>query len=104
VSEAAIQHAILLRFGNDPRCRLWRTNSGRLPDPKTGRWVQFNFEGCPDLCGFLKGGRAFYIEVKRPGGKLSPAQVAFRNIAIHWGALHVVALSPEDVEAALAAA
>jgi hypothetical protein len=102
-TEAQIQRDILLAYGRDPRVRLWRSNSGKLPDPKTGRWVQFNFVGCPDISGFLRGGRSFFVEVKSVTGRQSAEQRAFQHICEQWGAVYVLARSVEDVEAALAA-
>ena len=40
------------------------------------RVIRVGFVGKLDLGGYLKGGRAYEIEVKRPGGKPSPAQAA----------------------------
>lgn len=41
------------------------------------RFVRFGWPGCPDVLGQLKDGRLLGVEVKGPGGKLRPAQVAF---------------------------
>ena len=40
------------------------------------RVIRVGFVGKLDLGGYLKGGLAYEIEVKRPGGKPSPAQAA----------------------------
>lgn len=101
--ESKLQHAILLQYGADPRMRIWRSNSGMLPDPKTGRWIQFNFPGCPDISGFLRGGRAFFIEVKSPTGQQSQVQAMFQSICERYGAVYVLARSLDDVERALKA-
>lgn len=102
-TEAEIQHAILTRFGADPRLRLWRSNSGAART-RSGRMVKFNFPGCPDLSGFLAGsGRAFFVEVKSASGRQSPAQRAFQTICERFGAVYVLARCSADVENALRA-
>ena len=52
--------------------------------------------GVPDVIGVWKG-RLLGIEVKRPGGKLSPAQVAFIDRINAEGGLAFVAFSVDDV-------
>lgn len=49
----------------------------------------------------LKGGRALYVEVKRPSGKTTPEQAAFLQSAAKDGALAFVARSADDVYLAL---
>ena len=53
MSETEIQQRIRLACSQGP-ARLWRNNSGKLPDPKTGRWVQFGVAspGGSDLIGY----------------------------------------------------
>lgn len=74
------------------RCRVFRIKE-RIPDFKNGRkvWRGRDFTGSgastpgiPDLIGYLPKQydaigipRAFYIEVKAPGGKQRPAQIDF---------------------------
>lgn len=48
-----------------------RLQSGLLKTPD-GRWIRVGEPGLPDYC-VIK--RDFFLEVKRPGGKLNPAQV-----------------------------
>jgi len=75
-------------------------------------YIYHGLQGVPDITGFLPGGRALYIEVKRPGenlregyftkaGKYIPGQTDFRDIAIAQGTLYILARSIEDVESAL---
>jgi hypothetical protein len=53
-NETDIQQRIRLAVGALPGFRLWRNNSGKLPDPRTGRWVQFGVAspGGSDLIGY----------------------------------------------------
>jgi hypothetical protein len=48
----------------------------------------------------VKTGRIYFIEVKRPGGPMSPEQKQFEKDAIAAGATYVRAESIEDVQAA----
>jgi hypothetical protein len=57
---------IMQALRNDPRVGfVWRQTSGTFRDGE--RWIQAGPKGMPDVIGFLRGGRAFFIEVKRPG-------------------------------------
>jgi hypothetical protein len=54
----------------------WNNPSGAVrvaPD----RWVHFGKKGSADLLGCLPGGRFLAVEVKAPGGRLSPEQKQF---------------------------
>ena len=54
------------------------------------------YAGFPDVAGF-KDGRVLLLEVKKPKGKLSPAQERFRDYAAHFGVVVHVVRHPEDV-------
>jgi hypothetical protein len=88
--ETDLQQRIRLALGMLPDVRLWRNNSGKLPDPRTGRWVQFGVAspGGSDLIGYrsvvitpdMVGQRVAVfvaIEVKTPTGRATPAQQHF---------------------------
>ena len=52
-SETKIQQEIRLALGQRSDLRLFRNETGKLPDPRTGRWVQFGLaKGSSDLIGF----------------------------------------------------
>ena len=52
-SETRIQQEIRLALGQRSDLRLFRNETGKLPDPRTGRWVQFGLaKGSSDLIGF----------------------------------------------------
>jgi hypothetical protein len=59
----------------------------------------YSERGLPDLFGTLPGGRAFYIEVKRPGklATLTPAQRLLLQQEAKNGAVAGYATSVEDV-------
>ncbi len=79
------------------------SGAGRLAygDGRTSQFMRFGFAGCPDIIGMLKGGRALYIEVKRPSGTVRPEQAAFIDLAARHGAAALVARSVDDVVRAL---
>ena len=84
--EIDLQQRIRLALGLRPELRLYRNNCGSLPDPKTGRPVQFGLaRGSADLIGWrtvvvtpdMVGQRLAVftsIEVKTPRGRLTPEQ------------------------------
>lgn len=89
-AETEIQQRIRLAVGTLPGLRLWRNNSGKLPDPRTGRWVQFGVAspGGSDLIGYksititpeMVGQKVAVfaaIEIKTPTGRATPAQKHF---------------------------
>jgi len=95
---------VLIALGSRPDCRVWRNNTGKLPD-RFGRWISFGLKGSADILGILRGGRFLAIETKTPAGRLRPEQIAFRTMIVGHGGLYVLARSVEDavnaVEAAL---
>ena len=51
--ETVLQQNIRLALGQHSKLRLFRNDTGKLPDPRTGRWVQFGLAKCSsDLIGF----------------------------------------------------
>ncbi len=88
--ETEVQQRIRLAVGTLPGFRVWRNNSGKLPDPRTGRWVQFGVAspGGSDLIGYRSititpdmVGRTVAvftaIEVKTATGRATPEQRRF---------------------------
>lgn len=80
----------------------WRQNNAPVFDPRRGCYRAHNgIKGLPDIAGVLKGGRAFYIEVKAQSGKVSESQQAFIDRVTELGGLAIVARSVNDVSAIL---
>ena len=51
--ETVLQQNIRLALGQHSNLRLFRNETGKLPDPRTGQWVQFGLaKGSSDLIGF----------------------------------------------------
>jgi hypothetical protein len=88
--ETELQQRIRLAVGTLPGFRAWRNNSGKLPDPRTGRWVQFGVAspGGSDLLGYrtititpeMVGRKVAIftaIEIKTATGRATPEQRRF---------------------------
>jgi hypothetical protein len=85
-TETVIQQRIRLALGQVPGLRLFRNNTGSLPDPRTGRLVTFGLaKGSADLVGWrtvtvtpdMVGQRiALFVsmEIKTSTGRLSAPQ------------------------------
>jgi len=74
----------------------FRVNTMGVPLPN-GKFRPSPMKGIPDIIGVLPGGRALFIEVKRPGGKTSKEQDEFLAVADIAGAEVLVAESLEYV-------
>jgi len=85
-SETKIQQEIRLALGQRSDLRLFRNETGKLPDPRTGKWVQFGLaKGSSDLIGFKtvkitpemigkEIAQFVSLEIKTERGKLSTIQ------------------------------
>ena len=80
-----------------------RINSGAhlAGEGPTRRFIRYGFKGCPDIIGQLIDGRALWIEVKKPSGRVSPEQAEFIARANRFNACAFVARSVSDVFAEL---
>ena len=68
------------------------------------RYVRVGRRGEADISGILKGGRAFAIEVKRPGGKPNEKQLQFLERIRAAGGIAGCATSVTEAEAIIASA
>ena len=109
--ETALQQRIRLALGMLPDVRLWRNNSGKLPDPRTGRWVQFGVAspGGSDLIGYrsititpdMVGQRVAVftaIEIKTETGRATPAQRNFIDHIRRAGGIAGIVRSVADAQ------
>ena len=108
--ETTIQQQIRLALGTRPDLRLFRNNTGTLPDPRTGRPVQFGLaRGSADLIGLrtvtitpdMVGQQvaAFTsIEVKTPQGRATPAQQTSLHMVRRAGGIAGIARSVRDAQ------
>jgi hypothetical protein len=80
---------------------VWKNPSSGYFDAKRGRFRKhrspFAINGVSDIIALHKG-RAIFIEVKTPKGRVSPEQKAFIEKAKESGAIAFVARSLTDVE------
>jgi hypothetical protein len=82
-------------------CRIlaWRNQSTGIFDPRRGVFRTLTgLKGVPDILGILFDGTFLGIEVKRPGGRMSPEQQAFMAQAKAKGACVFMAESVGAVE------
>ena len=114
MSETAIQQRIRLALGRLPWVRMFRNNCGKLPDPRTGRWIEFGVgsPGGGDLLGWrtvtitpeMVGQRMAQfvsLEVKTATGRVRPEQEQWRKVVEQAGGVAAVVRSVEDAERAL---
>jgi hypothetical protein len=106
--ETIIQQRIRLALGSLSDLRMFRNQVGQLPDPRTGRPVQFGLsKGSADLIGWRTitigpehiGQRIAVftsIEVKTPTGRLSPQQRNWLEAVQRAGGIAAVARSVQD--------
>lgn len=101
-TEQDIQRDIIRTLRADPRVSfVGRFNRG-MAYGASGAPVQFNtVPGFPDLHGMLKGGLAYYIEVKRPKARTTEEQAAFLQGIRDDGGLAGIATSPAEALAIL---
>lgn len=107
-AETELQQRIRLALGTQRDLRLFRNQVGQLPDPRTGRPVQFGLaRGSADLIGWrtititpeMVGTRVAVftsLEVKTPTGRLTPAQHNWLGAVRSAGGIAGVARSVSD--------
>lgn len=107
-AENDLQQRIRLALGMHPELRIFRNQVGSLPDPRTGRLVQFGLaRGSADLIGWrtivitpeMVGQRIAVftsLEIKTPTGRLAPAQRHWLQAVDQAGGIAGVARSVSD--------
>ncbi len=107
-AETDLQQRIRLALGTHPQLRIFRNQVGSLPDPRTGRLVQFGLaRGSADLIGWrtivitpdMVGQRIAVftsLEIKTPTGRLAPAQRHWLQAVDQAGGIAGVARSVGD--------
>jgi hypothetical protein len=106
--ETKIQQEIRLGLGTREDVRLFRNQVGQLPDPRTGRPVQFGLaKGSADLVGWktievtpdMVGQKLAVftsLEIKAPKGRATPYQQAWLQCVEKAGGIAGIARSVED--------
>jgi len=107
-AETTLQQQIRLAHGTRSDLRLFRNQVGQLPDPRTGRPVQFGLaRGSADLIGWrtititpdMVGQQLAVftsIEVKTPTGRIRPEQQAWLTAVQTAGGIAGIARSVQD--------
>lgn len=114
MNETAIQQHIRLALGKLRHVRMFRNNCGKLPDPRTGRWIEFGVgnPGGGDLLGWRtvtvtpemvgqQVAQFVSLEVKTATGRVRPEQERWRQVVEQAGGVAAVVRSVEDAERAL---
>lgn len=109
MSETLIQQQIRLALGKFGWVRMFRNNSGKLPDPRTGRWVEFGVgsPGGGDLIGWrtvkitpdMVGqeiAQFVSLEVKTATGRVRPEQENWKRVVLSSGGVAAIVRSAED--------
>jgi len=107
-AETTLQQQIRLALGTRTDLRLFRNQVGQLPDPRTGRPVQFGLaRGSADLIGWrtititpeMVGQQLAVftsIEVKTERGQVGPDQYAWQRTVSDAGGIAGIARSVQD--------
>jgi hypothetical protein len=113
MSETDLQQRIRLALGTRPDLRLFRNNTGTLPDPRTGRPVQFGLaRGSADLIGYrtvtitpdMVGQQVAVftsLEVKTPTGRIRPEQTNWLHTIKRAGGIAAIVRSVDDARDAI---
>jgi hypothetical protein len=113
MSETDLQQRIRLALGTRPDLRLFRNNTGTLPDPRTGRPVQFGLaRGSADLIGYrtvtitpdMVGQQVAVftsLEVKTPTGRIRPEQTNWLHTIKRAGGIAAIVRSIDDARDAI---
>ena len=106
--ETILQQRIRLALGTLSNLRIFRNNTGSLPDPRTGRPIQFGLaRGSADLIGWrtitvtpdMVGSQVAVftsLEVKTPTGRLTPEQRNWLEAVQRAGGIAAVVRSVQD--------
>jgi len=94
MTEHDIQNSIKIAL--TPHAIVFRVNVGS-GTTKDGRYFSTGVPpGFPDLFGFrLSDAKIFFIEVKKPGGKIRPQQQHFIELMQSYGAIAGICYTPE---------
>ena len=95
MTEHDIQNEI--RVAVSPYCVIFRANVGTAKTPD-GRYFTTGLpQGFSDLFGVRRrDGKAIFIEVKKPGGRVSPAQANFIKVMQSLGAIAGICYSADE--------
>ncbi len=98
--ESDVQRSIRQALGLVPGLACWRNNTGVYFDKRNVPIRYGLCVGSSDLIGLYQG-RFLALEVKRPGGKLSPDQERFLALVTKLGGVAAVVHSAEEALACI---
>ncbi|HXT04661.1 MAG TPA: VRR-NUC domain-containing protein [Casimicrobiaceae bacterium] len=101
VYERDVLKGVLRALELHPRV-AWAARMNVVAQKIDDRFVRAGFPGLSDVVGMLRDGRFLAVEVKRPGGQPTTAQVEFLGLVSRSGGVAFVARSVEDVMRGLA--
>ena len=86
-----------------PGVIFYHCPNGEYRSPRTGSKLKAMgvLPGVADICLVLPGGASAFLELKRPGGRTSAEQRAFRDSCETSGAGYAIAQTPEEAVAVL---
>jgi hypothetical protein len=81
-----------------PAVIFYHCPNGEQRSPRTGARLKAMgvLPGVADICLVLPGGASAFLELKRPGGRTSAEQRAFRDSCEASGAGYAIAQTPEE--------
>jgi hypothetical protein len=94
--ESKVLRSIRIRLRHRFGIRLWRRNTGAMREGE--RFIRFASPGQADLWGFDRTARHWELEVKAPGKKPTPLQIAWLKEVTRLGAVGVWTDSANDAE------
>ncbi|MBI4815214.1 MAG: VRR-NUC domain-containing protein [Deltaproteobacteria bacterium] len=95
-TEALVVAETLLALAAEPGVRVWRQNSGALPN-EHGRFVHFGIKGSSDISGIVgPEGWRLEVELKSSTGRLRDSQRAWLEMVAKHGGIGIVARSSQE--------
>jgi hypothetical protein len=98
--ERDVLAGVLEALKHHPRV-AWAHRMNVLAQKIDDRFVKAGFKGLSDIIGQMRDGRFLAVEVKRPGGQPTQAQIEFLGLVDRSGGVAFVARSVDDVMRAL---
>jgi len=102
--EKEYENEILDYLNQRGDCLAFKVNTMGVFDITTGRHrskSKYDLNGQADITAAFKGGIVIFFEVKKPGGRQSPAQKAFEDRLKKLGNRYFVVVTVDDVRKAI---
>lgn len=100
MSESTIVKRVMLE-ASKLGLRVWRNHTGGIKGID-GSFHRFGLcQGSSDIIGIAPGGRFIAIEVKKPGGRITPEQVIFTDFVNKMGGFAIIIDDEKKLKPAL---